>query len=237
MTCVVRINQKPTMSLFNQFSKNKENDNILSGPYNKSEINQLYQMFFCDNIDLYKENILPPFTYPYSILFNENISSYDLQKITKDDTLDTRLKVLAYRKMQHLKLPLPSKELLGVIVEVGLDNGLDVLAAYKDGTARYINYTGKILIWESTTTESLEITTDLFSKSNEILKHIGPWDKARRPNPGKDTVRISFLVSDGLYFGEGGVNVFFNDPMAKPALDAATRLMKYLTELNLNQPS
>jgi hypothetical protein len=35
-----------------------------------------------------------------------------------------------------------AKRLYGVVVEVGLKDGLDTLAAYTDGTARYFNYTG-----------------------------------------------------------------------------------------------
>lgn len=42
------------------------------------------------------------------------------------------------------------KELLAVIIEVGLENGLDVLASYANGTARYINQSGKMIIWENT---------------------------------------------------------------------------------------
>jgi len=43
-------------------------------------------------------------------------------------------------------------------------------------------------------------------------------------------IRISFLVSDGLYFGEGPINDLFKDQLAAPALLATTRLMQYLTE-------
>jgi hypothetical protein len=48
-------------------------------------------------------------------------------------------------------------------------------------------------------------------------------------------MRITFLVSDGLYFGEGPINDLFNDPMAKPALITATELMRYLTEKVLDK--
>jgi len=41
-------------------------------------------------------------------------------------------------------------------------------------------------------------------------------------------VRISFLVTDGLYFGEGPINVLFSDALAAPALSSATALMQYL---------
>jgi hypothetical protein len=65
------------------------------------------------------------------------------------------------------------------------------------------------------------------------VNKIGVWDKPRRPNPTKGNVRITFLVSDGLYFGEGPMNILFNDEMASPALTNATELMKYLTEKSL----
>ena len=126
------------------------------------------------------------------------------------------------------------KELLGVIIEVGLDNGLDVLASFKDGTARYINQTGKILIWETSDKVSDELTKNLFLQSQNIVNNIGVWDKPRRPYPTKGNVRLTFLVSDGLYFGEGPINVMFNDALANPALTKATELMQYLTETSLN---
>jgi hypothetical protein len=43
--------------------------------------------------------------------------------------------------------------------------------------------------------------------------------------------RISFLVADGLYFGEAPLNNLFNDPLAAPALQAATALMQFLTTI------
>lgn len=42
-------------------------------------------------------------------------------------------------------------------------------------------------------------------------------------------------MSDGLYFGEGAIEVLFNDQMANPALTNATELMRYLTEKTLEE--
>ena len=125
--------------------------------------------------------------------------------------------------------PIEEKELLGVIVEVGMDDGLDALASYKDGTGRYINYTGKMIISEAPDDVLIDITAQLFRDSMSIVQRIGPWDGARKPHPVKGKVRITFLVSDGLYFGEGPINVLFNDAMAAPALSSATALMNYMT--------
>jgi len=105
------------------------------------------------------------------------------------------------------------------------------LASFKNGTARYINQTGKILVWETTADEAAnKITNDLFTNSQNIINKIGPWNKPRRLYPTKGNVRITFLVSDGLYFGEGPIDVLFKDAMAGPALEKATALVQYLTE-------
>jgi len=218
------------MGIFNLFKKSSEELPAVTGPYQDRTTNFIYNLLFCDDLDLYKENTKPPYTYPFDVLFSDVSTNSDLKAIIDDDSLETRLKILAYNKLRAINNPPTEKELLAVIVEVGLENGLDALASFNDGTARYINQSGKILIWEAADTKSVELTQDLFSKSQTIVNQIGPWDKPRRSAPATGYVRITFLVSDGLYFGEGPIDTFFNDPMANPALMSATYLMKYLTE-------
>ncbi len=202
-----------------------------SGPYKDSTTNLIYNLLFCDNLELYKANSNPPITYPFDVLFSETSTIIDLQKIIDGNNSDSRVKILAYNRQLESGHKPDTIELLAVLVEVGLDDGLDVLASFSDGTARYINQTGKMLIWETTTDEKCNgLTNDLFAKSRDIIRQIGPWEKPRRPHPAKDNVRITFLVSDGLYFGEGPMSVLFNDPLASPALTAATDLLQYLTE-------
>jgi hypothetical protein len=206
----------------------------INSPYQEGSTNLIYELLFCDNPDLYKHNVQPPYSYPFNILFSKESSAEDLQKIIDDTSLDSRIKLLAYNQQSARGYSSVKKELLAVIVEVGLDLGLDVLASFRDGTARYINQSGKILIWETTTdARANELSNDLFIKSRDIVDKIGPWGKPRLRNPPKDKTRISFLVSDGLYFGEGTTDVLFNDELAKPALMAATHLMQYLTEKSL----
>lgn len=223
------------MGLFSFFKKSPEQVKTSTDPYKETSTNLIYDLLFCDNIDLYKDNTKPPYTYPFDILFSETSTISDLQKIIDDSSSDARLKVLSYNRQLASGHKPNKKEILAVIVEVGLDNGLDALASFNDGTARYINQTGKILVWETTDEKSKELTQDLFLKSQNIVNQIGVWDKPRRPAPTKGNVRITFLVSDGLYFGEGPIDVLFNDPMASPALTSATYLMQYLTEKSLEQ--
>jgi hypothetical protein len=222
------------MGLFNFLKKPTTTKQASSGPYNNNATNLIYNLLFCDNLDLYKTNTTPPYTYPFDILFFETSSLADLQKIIDDTDSDPRVKILAYNKQLAGGHRPNKKELLAVIVEVGLENGLDVLASFNNGTARYINQTGKILIWETTDDETAnDLTKTLFSNSQTIVNQIGPWDKPRLPHPAKGNVRITFLVSDGLYFGEGPTNVLFNEPMASPALTSAAQLMQYITQESL----
>ncbi len=210
------------MGLFSFFKKSP----TTIAPYKDSSTNFIYNLLFCDNIELFKQNSKPPYTYPYDILFSETSTFADFQKIINDTTLESRLKILAYNRQLSKGHKPDKKELLAVIIEVGLDDGLDVLASFKDGTARYINQTGKMIIWETTNETSNRLTQDLFQKSQEIVKQIGVWDKPRRPHPAKGTARITFLVSDGLYFGEGPENIIFNDPLASAALTSGAVCVK-----------
>jgi hypothetical protein len=222
-----------TMGLFS-FLKPSTADQPTAGPYKDTATNLLYNLLFCDNLQLYKTNTKRPFVYPFDVLFAENSTPAALLNVASSRVAETRARILAYNRLHSLGHKPDKKELLGVIVEVGLDDGLDVVASYQDGAARYINYTGKLIIWEKNTEASQKLTKELFSRCEPILSKIGPWNQPRRPHPGKGNARITFLVSDGLYFGEGPINTLFNDQMAGPALSAATALMKYLMEQVLN---
>lgn len=225
-----------TIGLFSFFKESQKEMLNQIEPYKDNSTNLIYNLLFCDNLELFKENTNEPHNYPFDILFSNNSSISDLQKIIDDTISDPRIKVLAYNRQIASGHKPTKKELIAVIVEVGLDEGLDVLASFNDGTARYINHTGKILVWETTEDKRAnEITKQLFESSVNIVNKIGAWDKPRRSNPTKGNVRITFLVSDGLYFGEGTMDVLFRDPMASPALTTATELMQYLTEKSLEK--
>jgi hypothetical protein len=204
------------------------------GPYRDAATNRIYELLFADNIELYRETIKAPYSYPFDILLSTAPGSIDLQKILADEGAEPRIRALAYQLQRRGGQTPTNKELLAVIVEVGMEEGLDVLAAYRNGSARYINYSGKLLVWEvPDDPEGKALTDDLFAKSAEIIQRIGPSDKQRRPYPSKGSVRISFIVSDGLYFGEGPINIMFKDSMAGPALNTATTLMRYVIKKSL----
>ena len=123
----------------------------------------------------------------------------------------------------------PTKVLLGTIVEVRLPEGLDTLAVFVDGSARYINHTGKIAVVEGTPNDFETEIAAVIDASKPIVVTIGPWDKNRLEAPAIGNIRMSFLVSDGLYFGEGRM-----EQMASPLIDAAVSLLQKLADKTTN---
>jgi hypothetical protein len=69
----------------------------------------------------------------------------------------------------------------------------------------------------------------LFRASQVAVDKLGPWDKPRLAPPPSGAMRLTFLVSDGLYFGQGPMADLQNDPMGGPVVTAATELMVALT--------
>jgi hypothetical protein len=203
---------------------------VLPAPYKDEGLNKIYNLLFCDQPVLYKTGVEQVSAYPWNILLAPVAAADDLQKVIADESIETRVKLLAYRLLSAIGQPVTQKELLGVVIEVGLENGLDTLAAYKDGTARYINHSGKMIVWEADNARAELLIDTLFEKSQEVVAKIGAWEKSRLPAPGTDNVRLSFLVSDGLYFGQGPFDVLEADAMGGPVIHAATQLMIFLTQ-------
>jgi len=193
--------------------------------YPDPAIDRIYDLLFCDNPELFRGGSND---YPWNVLLADELNATHIEKVLDDDELETRPRIVAANLLRSLGKPVEDKQLFGVIVEVGLDEGLDTLAAYEDGTARYINYTGKMIVWETRTVVSDELIVDLFAAARNVVAQIGPWDEARLNRPKTGNVRLSFLVSDGLYFGEGPFEVLAQDAIGGPVIAAATKLMQFL---------
>ena len=204
-------------------------------PYNDEALNNIYELLFCDDIERYGSTAKQKDVYPWSTIFADKPESSELRQIIDDPNAETRVQILAANLLRDLGEPLPAKQLFGVIVEVAMPEGLDTLAAYRDGTARYLNYSGKMIVWDSRTAESSKLVGDLFNAGQRVVDQIGPWDKARLAPPKNGNVRLTFLVSDGLYFGEGPFNALASDQIGGPVVNSAGALMSYLVNTTMDQ--
>lgn len=202
----------------------------LISPYRNEALDKIYNLLFCDQPELFRPSNGNANTYPWNVLFAASPDAGALQKLAEDTEAESRTRLLAYAMLMNRGVKPQRRELLGVVIEAGLEGGLDVLAAYDDGTARYINQSGAMVIWETPTSASNVLLDRLLAESEVVVGKIGPWDKPRLSQPPNGDIRLNFLVSDGLYFGQGPFDVLSNDPMGGPVIDAATKLMVFLTE-------
>lgn len=194
-------------------------------PYAESHVNLLYNLLFCDDIALFR-NENNEGDALWQTLVAEKPDTVALRKIAEDEANEGRVRALAYNRLRAAGETVPPKKLLGVIIEVPLEGGLDVLAAFSEGGVRYLNQSGKVAVFEGPGNPVESVAKELLSVSQPVVEIIGPWDKQRLPPPKAGNVRMTFLVSDGLYFGEGPYGAFQKDPMAGPVLAKATELLR-----------
>ena len=209
--------------------------NTLPQPYGSDATDTIYNLLFCDTLELYRANHSGANDHPWKVILSDAPAEADLRDLVEDDSVESRLRLLAANRLRSMGGAVGEKRLLGVVAEVRLDEGLDTIAAYADGTARYINHTGKMVLWESPTPESNALISELLSAGWTIVQRIGPWKDDRLPAPTAGKARISFLVSDGLSFGEAPFEVLHKDPMGGAVLNSAAALMGFLIDRSLGQ--
>jgi hypothetical protein len=199
-------------------------------PYSTKPTNIIYNLLFCDNIELFKSSENQNDSSLWKPLLSDEFDFKGLNTIIQSEESSSRMKILAYRKLHKNKQITQKKLLLGVVVEVPTNGGLDVLSVFDDKSARYINHSEKMAIVEGTSNSFEKLIANVLSASEPIVKQIGPWNEKRLPPPEAGNIRFSFLCSDGLYWGQGPTSIMASDPMSKPLFEASVNLLTHITE-------
>ncbi len=145
--------------------------------------------------------------------------------------IETRLRLQAHHFLRELGVspdPKDALRVLSVVVEVGVPRGREIIAAYEDGTARYLNAGGGGVFWDRPDDSLSEPTAALLAAGVAVVAHIGPWEGVRPRVPPEGYARVAMLTPRGLHFGEGPFQVLAGDPMAGPIVAAAFNLMEAL---------
>ena len=74
-----------------------------------------------------------------------------LHSILGIPNLETRIQLWVWSALRELgEQPdaKSGKEVLGVVIEVPMQGAYDTLAGYQDGSARYLNFSGKAIFWD-----------------------------------------------------------------------------------------
>lgn len=162
-----------------------------------------------------------------------------VHQILKMPQIETRVALQAWHTLRELGEIPPQgleKEVLGVVVEVGMPKGLDLVAAYRDHRARYFNYSGAGVLWERRDDSLDGLIDELLQAGTIVAQAIGPWTQPKPPEPKNGIARINLLTPSGIHLGQGPVDALNQDAMGGPILSAAFGLMKRLVELTKRQP-
>lgn len=200
-------------------------------PYRQPDINRIYHLLFCDDLEAYRPAKGQEAAPWQKVLFAEPGQPQAIEALAGDPRYEGRIRALAYHWLRSHRQAVPSQVFMGIIIEVALKDGLDVLAAFVNGGLRYINYTGHTSFFEAIPPHMKTVVDQLLAAAHSTVRQIGPWEKQRLPPPDFGNVRFSFLVSDGLYFGQGGMDVMQNDPMAGPLLVHGARLIQLIADI------
>jgi hypothetical protein len=121
-----------------------------------------------------------------------------------------------------------AKLVLGVVAEIPVDGGHDLLAAYRDRTARYLNHAGGAVIWDQPVPEIDSAIDEWLASGQAIANAIGPWDEPALPPLPAGHARAMMLTPSGPHFGQGPGASLFADPVAGAFLSAATKLLQLI---------
>lgn len=154
-----------------------------------------------------------------------------LKKVLDSPDLDS----LYYLQAWHFLRPLGHKpdadealRVLGVVIDVYLPTGLDLLAAYADHTARFYSHSGAAAVWLHADT-SLDADIDrLINAGAAIVQQRGPRDIPHPEPPPLNQMRMSFLTPGGICYGQGPEGELGADPNANEVLAASSNLINKL---------
>jgi hypothetical protein len=134
------------------------------------------------------------------------------------------------RSLSHKPDAGEALRVLGVVIDVYLPTGLDLLAAYPDYTARFYSHSGAAAVWLHADT-SLDADIDrLINAGAAIVRQLGPRDIPHPEPPPVNQVRMSFLTPGGICYGQGPEGELEADPNARQVLIASSNLISKLLE-------
>jgi hypothetical protein len=159
-----------------------------------------------------------------------------LVEITRMSDLESRHYLQAWNGLRELNCPegrSGERAILGVVVEAHAghgEDGHDILAAYADGSALYLDHAGAVTTWPAEDPKLADEIDAELEAAAAILPKIGPWNEKRLPPPEQGNVRLNLLTPIGLCFGEGPFAAIARDPVGGPLVKASAALVHRLQQ-------
>lgn len=119
--------------------------------------------------------------------------------VADNPDFETRQRLWAFhalRKSGHTPSALQGADVLGVVLEVPMEGSKDVLAAYADGSIRFLGFANNIIVREPSD-DFKPLVDDVLSKAQPMLT-VPAAPRTRAPIP-EGHVRITALSAMGLH--------------------------------------
>lgn len=169
---------------------------------------------------------------------NKEAAISELTQIAGVEGLEARVRLQIWHTLVSLGV-FPVDQLRGYTQGVFIENhtkqGLEIVAAYSDYSARYWNQAGGGVIWDARDPELDKLIFNLLSAGFEIAKRIGVGLRDTLPVPEKGNIRIFIMAYDGSTVGEGPYEQLSREPMGRVAIDAGTKLIQVLRKKQKKQ--
>ncbi|HVU19712.1 MAG TPA: hypothetical protein VHE09_03205 [Rhizomicrobium sp.] len=200
-------------------------------PYKNKVTNFAYNLLFCDIPALFIQNKnLKSDTPLYRVLHAGAKDSGAVRAIAMDAQGDSCTRMLAFDWLRAHKQTVPPKVVLGVVFEMGSKDGPATVAAYADGNVRFISDTEELASFPPNTPSIAPKAKDLLARAQTMIKKMDAWKEPRVIAPPYGIMRITFLASGGLYFGDGEFRHMVHDKFGGPAIHSAVDLMKAVSK-------
>lgn len=148
-----------------------------------------------------------------------------LRGVLETPKLETRLQLWVWSALRELgQAPEPkyAYEVLGAIIEYPSGNGYDTLAAYVDGSARYLNFSGAAIFWEAEDPTIKAMCQALVDSTIPVSGRAKPRTSLSLP---KGTPQVTMLTRSGPF-----VIVAPPDSVITPGVALMMELMKRAKE-------
>lgn len=125
-------------------------------------------------------------------------------------------------------------EVLGIVAEVALDGGHDVLAAYADGGVRFLHHLGGGTIVEPPAPTAVALAaSEWLAEAQEVAAQMDRWSGTGAEPAAAGASRFVVLTPGGarVAFGEGASVDPDAGPLAARLLGSGARLLAAITEL------
>jgi hypothetical protein len=150
--------------------------------------------------------------------------------ITSMPGIEARQTLQAWHFLRGAGVQVPedqAKIVLGVVAEMPVQAGHDVLGGYLDGSVRYLNHSGKVVVIEDRTIIGTQRALRAWLElAQGMVGAIGSWEQPTLPPLPAQHGRIVMLTPSGPHFGQAPIDALSGDPFAAGFLGAATGLLQ-----------